>query len=289
MRSKEQILAEVVDSLAQQGDGRTPPEIEALVGIGARLYDECPDADPAFLQRLDQRLRAGWAPPARAQRLLAALTGWRLALSPQLLRTAGGTLVAVAVLVALAVGAPVLRTAEASLSHAISLLRRARIEQPTGGPGTPPPAPKVARFFSSLEEAREAGFAVRAPTYLPRGLTLVNVRAVEDGGQERLILQYAGSVAQIGLEREYLVIQQFRASEADEATITLQSDLGGVERLQVAGRTALWIARGAGSPGAREQWERGDALLVEDGDLLVELFGNLGREESVRIAASMLR
>lgn len=287
MRSKEQILAEVVDSLIRQGDGLTPPEIGALVEIGTRLHNECPDADPAFLRCLEQRLRAEWAPPGRAGRLLATLAGWRLRLSPRLLRAAAATFVAAVVLVALAAGAPLLHTAQASLGHAISLLRQARIEQPSARPGTPPPAPKAARLFSSLEEAQAAGFAVRAPTYLPHGLRLLNVRTVEDGGQERLILQYAGPLTQIGMEREYLTIQQFRADEADEAAITLQGDLGGVERLQVAGRTALWIPRGPGSAGARKGWEIGDALLVQDGEVLVELFGNLGRDESVRIAESM--
>lgn len=289
MRSKEEILSEVLDSLIRHEDGRTPPEIVSLANIGARLHNECPDADPAFLQRLQQRLQAEWALPSRAQLLLAALTGWLPRPSRGLLRTAAGTLVAAGLLLALVAWLPGLEPVQASLSRAITLFRQARIEQGAEPASTPLAPPEVRRTFSDVEEARAAGLDLRTPTYLPAGLALTNVIALEDGAQERVVLQYADLYSQVGPGREHVTIQEFRVGEGGEATLTLQWNLSDIERLDVAGRTALWIPHPQNSGGSPAGQQYGDVLLVQDDDILIQLFGSLSRDETVRIAESMFR
>ncbi len=292
MRSKEQILAEVLDSLIQQGDGRTPCEIAPLAEIATRLHNECPDADPAFLQRLQARLQAEWSPPGWAQLLRATLSPLLPRPWPRLLlRGAASTLAAGVLLVALLAAVPALRTARADLARRITIFQQARVEQWPAQPVAPARPLEASRSFSSIAEAQAAAsFPLRIPTYLPGGLAPLSVRSVDTPGVERFILQCTSPDAGLGAERQFVVIQEYRVgSTSGDLTLTLSADLESVERLQVAGRSALWTPRQADPMGPSSMLGQGYGLLVQDGDVLIQLFTSLGRDESVRIAESMFR
>lgn len=262
------------------GCGAAAPEAKALVDLGRRLRDECPNADPAFLHRLGHTVQEEWArvaPPARGRRAV-----WRWA------RAAAATL---AVVVLLAVGALLLPgthvPAEAGLGRVITAFKHARVEIAPLQTATPPPW--RGERYPGLEEAQSAvGFRVRVPSYLPDGLALDQVTATEHGGVRRVSLQYSGTTET--LAQTTLSIHESVATAATEAQPwTIETGGDDIRSLQVAGRPALWV-QGHWTRAGR--WAAGGdqgMLLVQDGDVLIQIVGRFSQEECVRIAESMLR
>lgn len=284
MREKNCVLAEALDSLVCGCGGQAAPEEAGpLVEIGLRLHSECPEADPAFIQRLgrtlsDEHARLG-CPSWRAPEL------W-----PRLLRVGAAAAMAGALLLVLTVRVPGLqRPVQAGLSRVITVFRQARVEQ-TSQQTTSPPTVQV-ETYARLEEARAAaGFPIRVPSYLPKGLVLDDVSVVDAAEGRRVMLRYTDGLAELSHRRGSVLIQEFQSSESPEAQpLVLEVGPESIERLQVAGKPALWI-QGRWMPGGR--WVRGGqegALMVQDGDVLIQVIGSLTQAESVRIIESMLQ
>ena len=291
MRSRDQILAEVLDSLIRQDDCKIPPEVGEMVQVGLRLYNECPNIDAEFMEGLGRQLEKAWVPAGRPSRLSRLETLLRSVAVWRGLATAAIT---IGLFVLCAVAFPGLRSqVEASLSRTISLFERTEIEQRPHPNATPWPTPEVERHLTSLAEARAAaGFELRVPSYLPNGLEFQGADLMASQGRRWAVLRYAGSddVARAGRGLQQALIQEFATGEAPERLAdSLQIGLESAERLQLAGRPALWVA---GNWGPTGRWTRGGQsgmVMVQDGDLFLLVYSSLGREESVRMALSLLR
>ncbi len=272
MWSREEILEELLRSLARQGDHPTRSQIEPLADIGVRLRNECPDLDPALLRRMQR----GWAALERQRHDTPSLSrGWSIVLR------AASVLVTATLLLAALAWPPSRHGVQASLGRVINLFQQVRIEQVPAHTATPPPPPKSYHTFAGIPEAQAVtGFAIRVPSYLPAGLELERVQVAVDQGQERVILQYIQSSQVVAGARSSLFVQQFHSSQAMAGQAqTLQVDLQNAEQLDVAGRTALWI------PHAGPQ--RANTLLVQDGEVLIQLYGDLSRAQSLQVAESL--
>lgn len=274
MPDESQMLAHML----QGSDGTS--EVTALAELGRRLRDECPNADPAFLRRLGRAVQREWersAPAAHASgapRRLAHLLAATLAVA--------GLLVVGALLV------PGMHMpAEAGLGRVITAFKHARVEIAPLQTATPPPLRE--EEYPGLEEAQAAvGFRIRVPSYLPGGLALDQVTATEHRGVRRVTLQYSGTTQT--LAQTALILNESYAAEGPEGQPwTIETGGDDIESLQVAGRPALWVQgywTGAGN------WVAGGEhgmLLVQDGDVLIQIVGRFSREECVRVAESMLR
>jgi len=279
MRDREQMLADELDGVS--GVGPTPPEVRALAELGRRIREECANPHPAFIERLGQALQEEWARSRESARGIP--TGWRLTRATAL--TIGVVaLLLVAALYMTAVQAP----AEAGLSRVITVFKGAKVEVAPPVTATPPSVRYQA--YPSLEEAQAAaGFRIRAPSYLPNGLTLDGVTVSEAGGQRQVALQYSGpSVSP--LASGPVVIQEFLlASSAEGEDLAFQVGAEGVVSVQIAGRPALWVQGQWTSTGRWERGGRNGLLMVQDGDVLIQVGGHLSQEECARVAESMLR
>ncbi len=288
MRHRDQILAEVLDSLIRQEDGPIPAEITRLAEIGLRLHNECPDADPAFLDRLSGRLQAEMAVPRRVRRSLQRLLGHLPGLAPGPLRLGAAAALAVALLLALAATPGLRSTAQASLSHVIAIFQQANIEQRPRQAATPLPAPVRHTYDDVLQAQAAASFALRTPAYVPDGLALEQVEVLESEQSHRVLLRYTpadGRLSVAGTPRE-MIIQEFEGTQAEEA-LALQAGFDSAEQLQIAGRPALWVG-GYWAPGGRwVQDQMGGALLVQDGDVLIQVRCGYSRAEAICVAESM--
>lgn len=279
MDEKGRMLAEALDSSGEAGP--IPPDVKALAELGLRLRDGCPSADPAFIQSLGHTLQREWTRLAcPAQSGLARTRLWRLAAIP----------VAVAVLfLGIALRAPgVEMSVEAGLGRVITAFRHTRVELAPMQTITPPAV--RSETYPSVEEAQAAvGFRIRVPSYLPNGLALDEVTVSESEGQRWVVLQYSGtSMAPLALGP--VTIQEYQAGEAPAAqALTFQAGAEGVQSIQVDGKPALWVQ---GHWTRTGRWERGGqdgVLMVQSGDVLVQVAGRLSQQECVRIAESMLR
>ncbi|HOG46134.1 MAG TPA: hypothetical protein PLJ35_17615 [Anaerolineae bacterium] len=289
MRSKDQILAEVLDSLIRPSEGRVPDEIGSLVEIGLRLYNECPEADPAFLKRLGQQLQAEWAPPR--PRLNDLFKGLLLRLAPAwpkvsrwALRLGAAVMVALGLTLALS-SIPGLRSSQASLSRVIRLFQHVPVEQRPATVSTPWPSPAVWRSFLDVAQAEEAtGLAIRTPSYLPASVVLDSVQAGETQGRWRVILHYRPA-NEVGMA---LFLQEVQAGGTPEqGVMVLEIGEGSAERVLIAGRPALWVGGHWSADGRWVSSRREGAVLVQDGDVLFILSGTCGRAEMIRVAESL--
>lgn len=299
MPSRDQVLAEVLDSLIKQDTGKIPPEVGELVQVGVRLHNECPDIDPGFMGRLGGRLEQEWVALQGAQvspsRLPAPLASLAALLQPRPLQRGLAILAAgVALAVLSAVAFPGLRsTVRAGLGRMITVFQETDIEQQPRLEAVPWPTPVAKSSYVNLEQAQAAaGFALRAPTYLPDGLEFHGAVVTEIDGRRRVALNYAGGDLSSGTGEgrpANLVIQEIATTQtAEQVAFSLQIGLESAQPLQVAGRPALWVS-GNWRPGGR--WAPGgrDGLLMfQDGDVFLIVMGSLGREETARIAASMV-
>ena len=120
----------------------------------------------------------------------------------------------------------------------------------------------------------------------------VAIDATRPTGTVRVALHYVESNPEapvIGSDtKESLLVQELRGFPAlDRLAPLLQVGVNSAERLQVAGRPALWVR---GSWNGRGGWlpaGTGGLVIVEDGDILVLLWGAYDREENLRIAQSL--
>jgi hypothetical protein len=303
MRDRDQILAEIFDRLIKQDGGKIPSEVGELFSLGVRLHNECPDIDPGFKETLGRRLKREWharvaaRPRAGLPGLLAAVRSFRPRLALRSLATV--VLILCLALQSAALFSPLRSTVEAGLSRVITLFGGAVVEQRSRSISTPPATEELGEFVT-IEGAEAAGFALRAPAYLPDGFALQRVKVVREQGQQRALLSYANSgqdppygergLAASESSTRTILIQQIVTEQTPEgAALALEVGPDSTEPLQVAGRPALWVA---GRWSAAGRWERKGQeglLILQDGDLLLMVSSGLGREESVRIAESMLR
>jgi hypothetical protein len=273
MRDKAQMLADALDSPGSCGP--LPPEVQALAELGRRLRDACPDADPAFIQSLGQSLQEEWARVARP-------AGRRVA------RAAAVSIAVAALLLLAALELPPLQVAaRAAVGRVISAFRHARVE--VAPQATATPAPARDETYPSVEQAEAAaGFPIRVPSYLPDGMALDEVTVSESDGQRSVALHYSG-VLPGPMMASPLIIQEFRGGEAPAGPrLVFEAGGEGVESLQVAGRPALWVQGHWTRTGRWEQGGPDGLLMLQDGDLLIQVAGRLSREECVHVAASML-
>ena len=293
MSDSERILAQVLDDVIQGEVDEIPCEVGHLLAIGLRLHNECPSIKPARLKALRQRLLRDLAaePMAGPGWLQAAAAAGRELISRLALRAAFVSAVVVVSVAVLLVVWPGWRSAvQASLSRVITAFAQVRVEQAA----QPEPAPRITmavRSYASIEEVQEAaGFALRLPSYLPTGVEFESAELFKSDGIERVLLHYTvGNLRDFGSRRgESLLIQELtRAPALEQAALQVLVGFGDTERLQVAGRPALWVRGSWNGRGAWVPTGAGGMVIVEGGDVVVLLWGAYGREENLRIAESL--
>ncbi len=318
MRDNDEILAEVFDSLIQQGDGRISSEVGEMLNIGLRLYNECPDADPAFIERLGARLAREYAAqerqPLRTLRA-AFLCAWQWARQPQVLlralrsallyvrrwlqlapvhrALAWGALATALWLVALSVSPGLRVGVQAGLSRIITLLPGVEVvQQPEARLETTPQARRLGSYETIAQAARVAGLTPRTPSYLPAGLEFRSATVAEREGRQALMLYFAGdggdAFTDPFAEEIELTIQEIDVGKGpDQPPLRLFVGAESVREVQVAGRPALWQSGEQNHAGG---WLRSSGTLaVQDGDVVLLLWGGYSREEIIKVARSLLR
>ena len=293
MRDSWQILADLFDSLIKRERGRIPSEITRLFDLGLRLHNECPDIDPAFMQRLRQQLEAEWAAPERAPgpllRVPARLLPWS-----RLRRVALAGAVTLVFLVALATLPGVRGRVEASLVRIAAIFHPIRVEEQPRVvvPQTPPP--REITHFASIAKAQQAvSFRVRAPAYLPESVKFSRACVEELDGGQRVYLYYRFDDADMlaGMREggeQALVIQEVPvALAADQGDFSVLVGTGSAERIEVAGRPALWVSGWWNRKGAWTRTSRGGTVLVQDDEVFYHVRSECSRAETLRIVESL--
>ncbi len=299
MRDTNQILAEVLDSLIKHDSGRIPSEVGELLNLGLRIHNECPDADPAFTERLWLRLQREWDRPA-PRPLIRCVGGLLGGLELFLQRAPRRGLAVVVLLLAVTLSIGLAGAAQAGLSRTLSVFRVARVSEQPRVVATAPAVGDV-EDYSSLEETRLlAGFPVRVPTYLPEGIVFDRAELADLDGRRRVLIYYKRPATEESivddlrnahsayLDHAALVIQEYPVAEcAEGAPITIPVPEGSTEHLEVAGRLAVFVKGAQSHPSGRARSSPGGILLVEDDEIFVHIWSSFEREELIRIAESM--
>ena len=248
----------------------------ALVALGRELeYPPTPELARAIADRLAGEPRPAAARP-RLRRPGAAAPRLRLGI-----RSRRTTAIALAVLLfACATVAAVPATRNAVL-EALGL-RGATIERRERLPADARPQPLDLGPRTTIDTARrELGFTplVPAPLGEPDGV---------HGDGEALTLDYQ--------TRPRILITQFRGDVHPDYAGKIGSQATSLERLEVDGDRAVWVSGAPhfffyrdpdGAVQERSLRMAGNVLLVERGNLLVRVEGDLRREQAVRIARSL--
>jgi hypothetical protein len=283
------MLADLFDSLIRRGRGRIPPEVKELFDLGLRLHSECPDIDPAFMQRLQQRLESELraqehtpVPPARHP--------IRLVPMPCLRRAAVAFAIATVLLIGMATTPSLRSRVHASLLDiAATLGVRVEQERHIAAPETPPA--EELHCFDTLEEAQRAvSFRVRVPASLPADIRFGQACLVKAGEVLQLHLYYdfadgdlaGGPRARRGMA---LSIQEYPAPGRGAFSVAIGPE--SAERIQVAGRPALLVT---GSWGMTGFWSRAaprGMLLIQDGSLIISIGYDCTEAEALSIAESL--
>jgi hypothetical protein len=149
---------------------------------------------------------------------------------------------------------------------------------------------------SIAEAERLAGFRVLIPRQLGQP-DAVYYSSFPAQGQVNLVYRARPALPSVPDLRAGLVVGEFRSAGAaeDEGIIGKIVGPGGVQRLRVAGRPALWVTGRHGfmyGRGALEQERfllvRGNVLLIQRLPLLVRIESRLPRRETVRLGRSLV-
>ena len=155
--------------------------------------------------------------------------------------------------------------------------------------------------MADLDEARRAaGFSLREPAYLPEGFEFHMAQAIVFLGRPSIELNYWGPQAREwnvdpsggsqGRNPPALRIVEMASADAPHEALTgLAVGPGSAEVLQLKGRPVLWVS---GAYTGRGRWLPGGnqgLAVLEDGDVLIFVWTNFSRPETLRVVESMLR
>jgi hypothetical protein len=249
---------------------------QALVRLGAELeFPETPDVAASVRRRLAERPR---------RRRLGLPERRTLAIAFALLALAVGAAMAV----------PPARSAILEFFH----LRGATVERVQTLPRAQDrlaTALELGRPESLEEAARHAQFSILVPEDLgePDG---VYYSTVLEGGKISLVYRPGDDLPRSRFTNLGLLVTEFRGDFDPEFTHKLADQVTRIEQLTVDGYDALWLEGGphvivfrTRQGGFDEDRARlaGNTLLVQHGNVLVRLEGDLDRERAVEIAESL--
>ncbi|MDI7275835.1 MAG: hypothetical protein QME94_07640 [Anaerolineae bacterium] len=293
MRDSWQILADLFDSLIRRERGRIPSEVARLFDLGLRLHNECPDIDPAFMQRLRQQVEAGLTAQERTPRPLLRVPA-RLLSCSRLRRVALAGAVSLVILLGLAALHGVRGRVQASLVRIAAVFRPIRVEEQPRVmvPQTPPPR-QITQFASIAEAQQMVSFRVRAPAYLPESVKFSRACVEELDGGQRVYLYYRLDDADVpaGIREggeQALAIQEVPVALAtDQGDFSVLVGTGSAERIEIAGRPALWVSGWWNRKGAWTRTSRGGTVLVQDDEVFYHVRSECSRAETLRIVESL--
>jgi hypothetical protein len=148
---------------------------------------------------------------------------------------------------------------------------------------------------SIAKAERVAGFRILVPRQLGQP-DAVYYSSFPAQGQVNLVYRARPGLPRIPDLRAGLVVGEFRSAgePEDQGVIGKIVGPGGVERLRVAGRPALWVRGRHGFVYRRDALEqerfllvRGNVLLIERLPLLIRIESRLPRHETVRLGQSL--